>query len=163
MATGEDFDYTKAKSIYDFTVKDTFGENISLEKYRGNVVIIVNIASQCGLTKSNYEELTKLKEKYYDRGKIFVFLITLKKWHDFHIFLIILRKIPWKFAIFLIFNFMSKLSLNGILFWFERFQDYAYWASHAINLADKCQKAMEKRWFAIYKRKMLILVIFLQK
>lgn len=73
MATGEVFDYTKANSIYDFTVKDTFGEDVTLEKYRGNVVIIVNIASQCGLTKTNYEELTKLKEKYFDRGKFFVF------------------------------------------------------------------------------------------
>lgn len=55
-------------SIYDFTVKDTYGEDVSLEKYRGNVVLIVNIASKCGLTKNNYAKLTQLKEEYYDKG-----------------------------------------------------------------------------------------------
>ncbi|XP_073835934.1 glutathione peroxidase homolog with thioredoxin peroxidase activity isoform X2 [Musca autumnalis] len=57
-----------AKSIYDFTVKDTHGEDVSLEKYKGNVVLIVNIASQCGLTKNNYKKLTDLQEKYGDKG-----------------------------------------------------------------------------------------------
>lgn len=57
-----------AKSIYDFTVKDTHGEDVSLEKYRGNVVLVVNIASQCGLTKNNYKKLTDLREKYGDKG-----------------------------------------------------------------------------------------------
>lgn len=68
MASFDQADYTKATSIYDFTVKDTFGNDVSLEKYRGNVVLIVNIASQCGLTKSNYEKLTQLKNDYYDKG-----------------------------------------------------------------------------------------------
>nr|ALF39395.1 GPx [Delia antiqua] len=57
-----------AKSIYDFTVKDTHGEEVSLEKYKGNVVLVVNIASQCGLTKNNYKKLTDLREKYGDKG-----------------------------------------------------------------------------------------------
>lgn len=57
-----------AKSIYDFTVKDTHGNEVSLEKYKGNVVLIVNIASQCGLTKNNYAKLTELKEKFGDKG-----------------------------------------------------------------------------------------------
>lgn len=61
-------DPTSAESIFVFKVKDTFGEDVSLEKYRGNVVLIVNIASQCGLTKANYAQLTELKEKYYERG-----------------------------------------------------------------------------------------------
>lgn len=61
-------DYKKANSIYDFIVKDTFGNDVPLEKYRGNVVLIVNTASQCGLTKSNYEQLTQLKNEYYDKG-----------------------------------------------------------------------------------------------
>ncbi|KAL5293118.1 GPXH1 family protein [Megaselia abdita] len=61
-------DYKSANSIYDFTVKDTHGEEVSLEKYKGNVVLIVNIASQCGLTKNNYAKLTVLKEKYGEQG-----------------------------------------------------------------------------------------------
>lgn len=63
------FDPTKATSIYDYTVKDSFGQDVSLAKYRGYVVLIVNIASQCGLTKTNYEKLTELKNKYYEKGK----------------------------------------------------------------------------------------------
>jgi len=61
-------DYKKATSIHDFTVKDSFGNDVQLNKYKGNVVLIVNIASQCGLTKSNYAKLTELKNKYNDSG-----------------------------------------------------------------------------------------------
>ncbi|XP_039965294.1 uncharacterized protein LOC126761611 isoform X1 [Bactrocera neohumeralis] len=57
-----------AKTIYEFTVKDTHGNEVSLEKYKGNVVLVVNIASQCGLTKNNYAKLTTLLEKYEEKG-----------------------------------------------------------------------------------------------
>ncbi|XP_035780154.1 probable phospholipid hydroperoxide glutathione peroxidase isoform X1 [Anopheles albimanus] len=60
-------DYKNAKSVYDFTVKDSHGADVSLEKYRGKVLLIVNIASKCGLTKGNYAELTELSEKYADK------------------------------------------------------------------------------------------------
>lgn len=46
MASGSEFDYKTATSVYDFTVKDSYGNDVSLDKYRGNVVLIVNIASQ---------------------------------------------------------------------------------------------------------------------
>lgn len=70
-----DTDPTKASSIYDFTAKDSFGNDVSLEKYKGNVVLVVNIASQCGLTKTNYAKLTELKNKYYDKGtKLYLFV-----------------------------------------------------------------------------------------
>lgn len=61
-------DYTKAQSVYDFSVKDTYGNDVSLEKYRGHVLLIVNIASQCGLTKNNYAKLTQLNKDYHDKG-----------------------------------------------------------------------------------------------
>lgn len=63
-----DGDYKNAKTIYEFSVKDTFGNDVSLEKYKGQVVLIVNIASQCGLTKNNYKKLTDLKEKFGEKG-----------------------------------------------------------------------------------------------
>lgn len=66
--TDSDIDYKSAKSIYDFTVKDTHGEDISLDKYKGNVTLVVNIASKCGLTQNNYKQLTQLKEKYEEKG-----------------------------------------------------------------------------------------------
>ncbi|KAL1512662.1 hypothetical protein ABEB36_002220 [Hypothenemus hampei] len=53
-----------AQSIYEFNVKDINGDDVSLEKYKGHVCIIVNVASQCGLTKGNYEQLNELYEKY---------------------------------------------------------------------------------------------------
>lgn len=60
--------YKDATSIHDFTVTDSFGNDICLEKYKGNVVLIVNIASNCGLTKNNYAKLMELKNKYHDSG-----------------------------------------------------------------------------------------------
>ncbi|XP_065092005.1 uncharacterized protein LOC135712865 isoform X1 [Ochlerotatus camptorhynchus] len=67
MATESSSDYKGAKSVYDFTVKDGHGNDISLEKYRGKVLLVVNIASKCGLTKGNYAELTELSQKYADK------------------------------------------------------------------------------------------------
>ncbi len=53
--------------IYDFTVKNIQGEDVSLSKYRGKVVLIVNTASKCGFTPQ-YEGLEKLYRKYQKRG-----------------------------------------------------------------------------------------------
>ncbi|XP_010261610.1 PREDICTED: probable glutathione peroxidase 2 isoform X2 [Nelumbo nucifera] len=55
-------------SIYDFTVKDIRGNDVSLSTYRGKVLLIVNVASKCGLTDSNYKELNILYEKYKNQG-----------------------------------------------------------------------------------------------
>lgn len=69
-------DPTNASSIYDFTAKDSFGNDVSLDKYKGNVVLVVNIASQCGLTINNYAKLTELRNKYYEQGKCCVLNIS---------------------------------------------------------------------------------------
>ena len=39
----------EAKNLYDFTVKNKKGESVSLAEYKGKVVLIVNIATKCGL------------------------------------------------------------------------------------------------------------------
>ncbi|XP_044748023.1 phospholipid hydroperoxide glutathione peroxidase-like isoform X2 [Coccinella septempunctata] len=57
-------DYKEARSIYYFTVNDLNGEPVSLEKYEGHVCIIVNIASECGLSKTHFEELKELHKRY---------------------------------------------------------------------------------------------------
>ncbi|RVE52162.1 hypothetical protein evm_003235 [Chilo suppressalis] len=67
-ARGQTVKETQTKTIYDFTVKDLNGKQIKLEKYKGHVVLIVNVASQCGLTDTNYKELNILYEKYAERG-----------------------------------------------------------------------------------------------
>jgi len=56
--------YKEAKSIYYFSARDIKGNEVSLEKYKGHVCIIVNVASQCGYTKNNYAELVDLYNEY---------------------------------------------------------------------------------------------------
>ncbi|CAO2036065.1 unnamed protein product, partial [Urochloa humidicola] len=59
---------SSATSIHNFTVKDASGKDVDLSTYKGKVLLIVNVASQCGLTNSNYTELAQLYEKYKDQG-----------------------------------------------------------------------------------------------
>lgn len=54
-------------SIYDFTVKDNKGNDISLSEYKGKVLLIVNTATACGFTPQ-YTELEELYEDYADKG-----------------------------------------------------------------------------------------------
>ncbi|XP_015972261.1 phospholipid hydroperoxide glutathione peroxidase, chloroplastic [Arachis duranensis] len=56
------------KTIYDFTVKDIDKKDVPLSKFKGKVLLIVNVASRCGLTSSNYSELARLYEKYKNKG-----------------------------------------------------------------------------------------------
>ena len=53
--------------IYDIIVKDNKGNDLSLEKYRGKVLLIVNTATECGFTPQ-YDALQNLYERYKDRG-----------------------------------------------------------------------------------------------
>ncbi len=54
-------------TIYDFKEKDTEGKEVSLDKYREKVLLIVNTATECGFTPQ-YDGLQKLYETYKDRG-----------------------------------------------------------------------------------------------
>ncbi|KAI5644606.1 glutathione peroxidase domain-containing protein [Phthorimaea operculella] len=53
-----------AKTIYEFTVTDINGKDVKLDRYKGHVTIIVNVASQCGFTDTNYKQLNELYDKY---------------------------------------------------------------------------------------------------
>ncbi len=53
--------------IYDFKVKDNKGNEVSLEDYKGKVLLIVNTATGCGFTPQ-YDGLQDLYEKYKDKG-----------------------------------------------------------------------------------------------
>ena len=54
-------------SLYDYSVKDRSGNEVSLEQYRGKVVLVVNTATGCGFTPQ-YKELEEMYEKYHDQG-----------------------------------------------------------------------------------------------
>ncbi|XP_012671344.1 probable glutathione peroxidase 8 [Clupea harengus] len=51
---------TKTKDFYSFDVLDAKGRTMSLEKYRGKVSLVVNVASHCELTEKNYRALQEL-------------------------------------------------------------------------------------------------------
>lgn len=55
------------KTVYDFTVKDRKGKDVSLKEYSNEVILIVNTAIKCGFTPQ-YEELEKLYERYKSQG-----------------------------------------------------------------------------------------------
>ncbi|XP_050366780.1 probable phospholipid hydroperoxide glutathione peroxidase [Argentina anserina] len=56
------------KTLYEFTVKDIDGKDVTLSKFKGKVLLIVNVASKCGLTSSNYSELSRVYDKYKTQG-----------------------------------------------------------------------------------------------
>jgi glutathione peroxidase len=56
-----------AGSIYDFTLNDIDGKPVALSQYRGQVLMLVNVASKCGFTPQ-YEGLQKLYDTYKDQG-----------------------------------------------------------------------------------------------
>ena len=55
------------KLAYNFSFKDLDGSSLSLSEYKGKVIIVVNVASQCGFTKQ-YEDMQKVWEKYQEKG-----------------------------------------------------------------------------------------------
>ncbi len=55
------------KSIYDFTMKTIDGKEKSLADYKGEVLLVVNVASECGFTPQ-YKDLEEVFEKYKGKG-----------------------------------------------------------------------------------------------
>ena len=54
-------------SIYDISVKNNKGEDVSMADYKGKVIVIVNTATGCGFTPQ-YKPLEEMYEKYHDKG-----------------------------------------------------------------------------------------------
>ena len=57
----------KPSSVLDFQVKDIDGKSVDLSKYKGEVLLVVNTASKCGLTPQ-YKGLEQVYEKYKGKG-----------------------------------------------------------------------------------------------
>ena len=56
-----------AASVLDFQMRDIDGNGVKLNKYKGNVLLVVNVASKCGYTPQ-YEALQATYAKYKDKG-----------------------------------------------------------------------------------------------
>ena len=54
-------------AIYDYKVKAQDGTEVSLEAYRGKVLLIVNTATGCGFTPQ-YSELQEIYKEFHDKG-----------------------------------------------------------------------------------------------
>ena len=55
----------------DFTLKDSKGQDYPLAQHKGKAVLLVNVASKCGLTKQ-YEALQALHAKYQGQGLVVI-------------------------------------------------------------------------------------------
>jgi len=58
-----------SNSVHQFTMTNIDGESVSLEQYKGKVILIVNTASKCGLTPQ-YKDLEALYEAKKDEGLV---------------------------------------------------------------------------------------------
>ena len=69
------------ESIYDFEVKTITGETVKLEQFKGKKLLIVNVASKCGLTPQ-YTDLQNLHEKYQGQVHILGFPANNFLWQE---------------------------------------------------------------------------------
>jgi len=111
-ASGND-SWKTASSIYDFAVKDIDGNDVSLEKYKGHVCIIVNVASKWGVTTQNYQQLQALHDEFAESGGLRILAFPCNQFGsqepgtNAEIKEFVLTKYGVKFDLF------SKIEVNG--------------------------------------------------
>jgi len=59
------------KLAYDFNFNDLDGSELNLSSYKNKVIVVVNVASQCGFT-SQYEDMQKIWDEYQNKGVIII-------------------------------------------------------------------------------------------
>ena len=58
------FQTVLCSSIYDFKAVDIHGLEVDFDRFRGKVLLIVNVASECGFTDSHYRELQRIQVRF---------------------------------------------------------------------------------------------------
>ncbi len=53
--------------FYDYSVKDTSDNDVSMKQFEGKVVLVVNTATGCGFTPQ-YKDIEEMYDKYHDQG-----------------------------------------------------------------------------------------------
>ena len=66
---GNTVDANYDKLAYDFKFKDLDGSNLNLSEFKGKVIIVINVASQCGFT-NQYEDMQNIWETYQKKGVV---------------------------------------------------------------------------------------------
>ena len=59
------------KLAYDFKFKDLDGSDLNLSEFKNKVIIVVNVASQCGFTKQ-YKDMQNIWEQYQEKGIVII-------------------------------------------------------------------------------------------
>ena len=68
------FDKVEAKYekiFFDLSIKSINGDDLNLNQFKGKIILLVNVASNCGFTKQ-YTDLQNLYEQYKDKGLIVI-------------------------------------------------------------------------------------------
>jgi glutathione peroxidase len=63
--------FSNIKSAYDFEFKSITGENLKLKNFENKVLLVVNVASNCGFTKQ-YAGLQKIWDNYKSKGLVVI-------------------------------------------------------------------------------------------
>lgn len=63
--------FAQQQNLFDFTVKTMDGEDFPLSRLKGKKIMVVNVASKCGLTPQ-YAQLQELYTKYQSAGFVIV-------------------------------------------------------------------------------------------
>ena len=58
-----------SKLVYDFNFNDLDGSELKLAEYKNKVIVVINVASQCGFTKQ-YEDMQKVWDNYQNKGVV---------------------------------------------------------------------------------------------
>ena len=69
------------RSLFDFTAPDLDGHDVPLSRYRGQVALVVNVASECGLA-GQYPGLDALHQRYRDRGFVVLAFPSNDFWQE---------------------------------------------------------------------------------